>query len=179
MVRPGVLLKLMTLPGARNLLMSEKNRFDRPTPTNGPGRSIANTGREMLLDDESGGARCESVLIAAEIGRRPSLRDAARDLFGGRLSAAHIPDTEDIAFAIGHCDNAVRRNLKGARDRLIDNGLDIGGRELRAPGQAGQSSKPAVRKTIGRELARGSLHTKRACLGLSKSERATLPDPDS
>src|SRR3977135_3552464 len=27
----------MTLPGLRNLLMSEKNRFERPTPTSGPG----------------------------------------------------------------------------------------------------------------------------------------------
>ena len=88
----------------------------------------------MLLDDESGGARREGVLIAAQIGRRPSLRDAARDLFDGWLTTAHIPDTEDVAFAIGHRDDAVRRDLKGARDRLVDDGLDIGGRELR-PGQ--------------------------------------------
>ena len=44
MVRPGVLLKLMTLPGFRNLLMSEKNRFERPTPTRGPGGVLRTPG---------------------------------------------------------------------------------------------------------------------------------------
>ena len=35
------------------------------------GRSVAHAGREMLLNDESGGARGERVLVAAEIGGRP------------------------------------------------------------------------------------------------------------
>jgi hypothetical protein len=85
----------------------------------------------VLLNDESGGARCKSVLVAAQIGRRPSFRDAARDFVSGRFSAAHIPDAEDITFAIGHGNDAVRRDLKGSRDRLVDDGLHVGGRELR------------------------------------------------
>src|SRR5260370_40833417 len=34
--RPGCAPNVMTLPGPLNLLMSEKNKFDRPTPTSGP-----------------------------------------------------------------------------------------------------------------------------------------------
>ena len=86
----------------------------------------------MLLDNESRGARRECILIAAQVGRRSRFRDAARDFIEGWLAPAHIPDAEDVAFAIGHGDDTVRRNLKGARDRLVDDGLHIGGRELSA-----------------------------------------------
>src|ERR1043166_4472668 len=43
-VDPGVELNQITLPGARNLLMSEKKRFERPTPTSGPGSALSTPG---------------------------------------------------------------------------------------------------------------------------------------
>src|SRR3954451_17768757 len=43
-VRPGVGLKLIRLPGARNLLMSDENRLDNPTPTSGPGAVLRTPG---------------------------------------------------------------------------------------------------------------------------------------
>jgi len=43
-VRPGVELKVITLPGARNLLMSDVNKFERPTPTSGPGAVLRTPG---------------------------------------------------------------------------------------------------------------------------------------
>src|SRR3954452_11088195 len=46
MVRPGVGLKVMTLPGARNLLISDVNKFERPTPTSGPGAVLRTPGGE-------------------------------------------------------------------------------------------------------------------------------------
>src|ERR1700736_3939545 len=44
MERPGEELKTMRLPGFLNLLMSEMNRFDRPTPTSGPGALLLTPG---------------------------------------------------------------------------------------------------------------------------------------
>src|SRR5437667_5235174 len=43
-VLPGVGLDEITLPGARNLLMSEKKRLERPTPTSGPGAVLKTPG---------------------------------------------------------------------------------------------------------------------------------------
>src|SRR5712692_11062909 len=43
-VSPGVGLNVITLPGFLNLLMSEKNRFDNPTPTSGPGAVLFTPG---------------------------------------------------------------------------------------------------------------------------------------
>ena len=85
----------------------------------------------MLLDDEAGGARRERVLIAAQIRGGAGFRDAARDFEDVRFAAADVPDAEDVSFAIGHGDDAVRRNLDGARDRLVDDGLHVGRGELR------------------------------------------------
>jgi len=127
MVVPGVGLKLITLVGARNLLMSEVKRFESPTPTSGPGAVL----RKVLLDDEAGRARSESVLVAAEIGGGAGFGDAAGDFQRGRRRAAYAPDAEHVAFAIGYGDDAVRGNLNGAGDRLIDHGLHVHGRELR------------------------------------------------
>src|SRR5205814_9808049 len=44
MMAPGVGLNTITLPGPRNVLMSEKKRFDRPTPTRGPGAVLRTPG---------------------------------------------------------------------------------------------------------------------------------------
>src|SRR5436309_475278 len=41
---PGCELNIITLPGFRNLLMSEKKRFDSPTPTSGPGSALSTPG---------------------------------------------------------------------------------------------------------------------------------------
>ena len=88
------------------------------------------------MDDEAGRARREGVLVAAEIGSGPGLRNTTGDFQGGRRNPADAPDSEDVAFAIGDGDDAVRRNLKGAGGGLVDDPLDIDSRELR-PGGAG------------------------------------------
>jgi hypothetical protein len=44
MVLPGEGLKVMTLPGALNLLMSEKLSWEKLTPTRGPGGVLAMPG---------------------------------------------------------------------------------------------------------------------------------------
>src|SRR5438874_5044378 len=41
---PGVGLNTITLLGPRNVFMSEMNRFDRPTPTSGPGAVLRTPG---------------------------------------------------------------------------------------------------------------------------------------
>jgi hypothetical protein len=41
---PGVALNTITLPGRRNVFMSEINRFDKPTPTSGPGGALMTPG---------------------------------------------------------------------------------------------------------------------------------------
>ena len=94
-------------------------------------RGVAHAGRKMLLDNEAGCARSERVLVAAQIGRGPGFRDAAGNIERARRRPVHAPDREDVSFAIGHRDDAVRRNLDGARRRLIDDRLNVNGGELR------------------------------------------------
>jgi hypothetical protein len=85
----------------------------------------------MLLDDETGRARGERVLVAAEIRRGAGLRDAAGDFQRRGRRAVHAPDGKHIPFAIGHGDDRVGRNHDGARDGLVDDRLHVHGRELR------------------------------------------------
>src|SRR5437763_1308959 len=85
----------------------------------------------MLLDNEAGGARSERVLVAAQIRGGAGFGDAARNFENVRLAAADVPNAEDVSFAISHGDDAVRRNLDGARDGLVDDRLHVGCGELR------------------------------------------------
>src|SRR5438270_13864756 len=84
----------------------------------------------MLLNDEAGGARCERVLVAAQIRGGAGFGDAARNFENVWLAAADVPNAENVSFAISHGDDAIRRNLYGARDGLVDDRLHVGGGKL-------------------------------------------------
>src|SRR5204862_6442861 len=61
------------------------------------GRGVAHPGREMLLDDESSGARRERVLVTAQIRGGAGFRTAAGTNERGRWRAGQAPDREDAA----------------------------------------------------------------------------------
>ena len=85
----------------------------------------------MLLNDEPGCARAKRVLIAAQKCSGACFGNCVGDLSGHRLAPGHIPDTDHVTFAIGDRDYAVGRNLHGARDRVVDDCLNIRGGQLR------------------------------------------------
>ncbi len=79
----------------------------------------------MLLNNEPGCARAKRVLIAAQKCSGARFGNRVCDLSGRRLAAGHVPDTEHVTFAIGDRDHAVRRNLDGACDGVVDDCLNI------------------------------------------------------
>jgi len=129
------------------------------------GRGVANSGWKMLLDDEPGRARSERVLVAAEIRGGTGLRDTAGNIERARRRSVDAPNREHIAFAIGHGNHAVRRNLEGSRRGMVDDRLDIDGRELRL-GQEWPEEQAGNGEESGAESHGARFHTKFAWLRL-------------
>src|SRR5262249_59460199 len=107
-------------------------------------------GREMLLDNETGGSGGEGMALAAEEGSSARLRyccqlgrhrnslQSAICRIGARLSgadprghrrAAHLKDSQHVALAINDGNSGVQFRLKGLGDRLCDYRTDVGGGE--------------------------------------------------
>ena len=95
-----------------------------------PGRRVPHPRRKMILNNKTGSAAGERILITAQERRRPCFRYGRRDFGVGRLASAHRPDPEHKTFAIRYRDDAVRRDLHRARHRLRDHRLDVRRGEL-------------------------------------------------
>src|SRR3712207_8180361 len=52
------------------------------------------------------------------------------DLQRSRFAAAHLPHAKDVAFAVGHGDDAVGRNFQRPRAGLGENAVNVGRSEL-------------------------------------------------
>src|SRR5204863_6633399 len=74
MLFPGVALNVIVLPGALNLLMSEKYRFENSTPTSGPGGLL-----------RTGGGKCCCTM-------KPAVREL--NAFWALLRNAAVPAFE-------------------------------------------------------------------------------------
>src|SRR6476469_6992374 len=144
-----------------------REQIREPDADQRTGRGVAHAGREMLLDDEAGGPRRERVLVAAQIRRGPGFRDAAGNIERARRRPVHAPDREHVSLAIGHGNDAVRRNLEGARGRLVDDRLDVDGGEL--GGNDDRRQEHGGQKQCDAESHGARFHTKIAELPPRKS----------
>ena len=64
-------------------------------------------------------------MIAAQVCGCSGLRYATGDFFLGGLSAPNDPNAENIAFAIGHGDDTIRRDLKSTGNSLVNDGPNV------------------------------------------------------
>ncbi len=111
-------------------------------------RGVIHARWKMLLNNESGRARSERVLVAAQVSCGSRFAYRSGDFARSSRAAADNPNTKYVTFAVCHRDDAVGRNLRRTNDGLINNCGDIGCSQLRECGrcnqaQHGNPQKPA------------------------------------